>query len=222
MPFRHCTQQCKTHSDRLEYRRDQGCSNTTWPLTHSLDNSKEGLEVNSTQEQWKPVVGYEGIYEVSDQGRVRSLGFDFIGSGGRRFRRKGKVLAGSRSLNGRISIGLSRQGEKLHSRYVHHLVLEAFLGPCPPGNECCHWNDDPSDNRLKNLRWGTRSENVHDQVRNGNHLSARKETCKSGHPLSGDNLYHFPSRHGSRVCKTCHREQRRRYARKKSTPDTVA
>lgn len=50
---------------------------------------------------------------------------------------------------------------------VHRLVLEAFVGPCPPGMECCHNNGNPADNRLENLRWDTRSANCLDAVQHG-------------------------------------------------------
>jgi hypothetical protein len=52
-------------------------------------------------------------------------------------------------------------------RFLHRLVLEAFVGPCPPGCVGCHANDDPSDNRLENLRWDTHKANSADAVRNG-------------------------------------------------------
>lgn len=51
--------------------------------------------------------------------------------------------------------------------YVHVLVLEAFIGPCPRGQECRHLNDDKSDNSLSNLKWGTKEENMHDRALNG-------------------------------------------------------
>jgi hypothetical protein len=51
--------------------------------------------------------------------------------------------------------------------FVHTLVLLTFVGPRPGGHECCHGNGDPSDNRLSNLRWGTRGENMEDCRRHG-------------------------------------------------------
>jgi hypothetical protein len=57
---------------------------------------------------------------------------------------------------------------------VHVLVLTAFVGPCPDGNEALHFNDIPDDNRLSNLRWGTRSQNNHDAIRNGHRTYGRK------------------------------------------------
>jgi hypothetical protein len=50
---------------------------------------------------------------------------------------------------------------------VHRLVLLVFVGPCPDGMECCHWDDDRSNNRLSNLRWDTRKANRSDGIRNG-------------------------------------------------------
>ena len=52
---------------------------------------------------------------------------------------------------------------------VHRLVLEAFEGPCPPGNECRHLDGNPTNNRLDNLKWGTPSENQADSIKHGTH-----------------------------------------------------
>lgn len=123
-------------------------------------------------ENWKPVVGFEGKYEVSDLGRVRSTdrtetyvrrdqysGLDITVIR----RHKGRILRPGPSISGHLSVVLGRN----NTRSVHVLVLEAFKGPCPEGCECCHDNDVPNDNRLCNLDWGTRSKNLLDAVRNG-------------------------------------------------------
>ncbi len=108
----------------------------------------------SAPETWKPVVGYEDRYEVSDLGVVRSL------SGP-------KVMAPSPNRKGYPQLALRRGDPKSKTVFVHRLVLEAFVGPRPPGMECRHLNDNPADNRLSNLAWGTRKENMADKVRNG-------------------------------------------------------
>ena len=104
-------------------------------------------------ETWKAVPGYEGLYEVSDQGRVRSFA---------RYK-SGRILRPGRMPQGHMSVALGRG----NSQCVHKLVLLTFVGPAPDRHECCHNNGDPSDNRLENLRWGTRSENIRDAVRHG-------------------------------------------------------
>ncbi|MGV7585255.1 HNH endonuclease [Mycobacterium kansasii] len=97
-------------------------------------------------ELWRPVVGYEGYYSVSDHGRV--------------------------------------------------CWLRSF-GPRPHGLMTLHNDDDPSNNHLVNLRYGTHKENRHDAVRNGGHAMS-SVTCGSGHPFDADNTYTY---RGKRLCK---------------------
>ena len=120
--------------------------------------------MTSRAEQWRPVVGHEGQYEVSDCGRVRSLDRMVpCGSGGHLRFCKGQILQPGRKSSGHVSVALGRG----NSRDVHRLVLEAFVGPCPDGHEALHYDDEGSNNRLSNLRWGTRGDNLIDAVRNG-------------------------------------------------------
>lgn len=150
-------------------------------------------------EQWATIPGYEGIYEASTLGRIRSV--DRVDVRGRR--RKGKVLAGG-VTKGRLAVALCRDGIQ-RSFQVGVLVLLAFKGPRPDGTECCHWNDDATDNRLENLRWDTRGATDVDRVRNGTHNNARKTHCRRGHAYSPENTYHHPR--GFRVCCTCSRHR---------------
>jgi hypothetical protein len=53
------------------------------------------------------------------------------------------------------------------NHFLHRLILLAFVGPCPPGKECCHYDGDPANNRLENLRWDTRKSNAADRTRHG-------------------------------------------------------
>lgn len=114
-------------------------------------------------ETWRPVVGMEGQYEVSDQGRVRSVD-RVIYRGGAPVNRKGKLLS-SHAVN-RYGHQMVNLGAK-NSALVHVLVAAAFIGPKPAGLEVRHLNGDPQDNRAGNLAYGTRSENQRDQYSYG-------------------------------------------------------
>jgi HNH endonuclease len=98
--------------------------------------------------------------------------------------------------------------------YVHRLVLSAFVGPCPPGTECCHWDDDKANNNVWNLRWASRSANIKDCVRNGSHNTARRTHCARGHAYPPESTRIRKS--GGRRGVTCVRgdRRRRRYARR--------
>lgn len=146
-------------------------------------------------ERWLPVVGWEGLYEVSVLGRVR---------------RNGRVLSPARKTDGHLRVELWRNN-KGRQRFVHHLVLEAFVGLCPPGQECLHSNDIGDDNQLDNLRWGTRSANRFDMVRNGRHPMANKTHCKRGHEFTLENT--ITDRYEARTarrCRACDIERKRR------------
>lgn len=108
-------------------------------------------------EYWLPIAGFAG-YFVSDCGRVCSV--DRIVNGKIQH---GRVLRPGVAKSGHLSVVLGRG----NTRQVHALVLQEFRGPCPAGHEGLHADDDPANNRILNLRWGTRSDNLHDAVRNG-------------------------------------------------------
>ena len=116
-------------------------------------------------ENWKSVFGWSGIYEVSDQGRVRSLPRETLaGRAGLRLH-PGKLIAPF-IRQGRRFVNLF-DGDKRATCTVHRLVLEAFVGPRPKGMECRHLDGDSANNRLGNLVWGTKIENETDKVRHG-------------------------------------------------------
>ncbi len=151
---------------------------------------------------WKDVVGYEGLYRVSDTGLVMSV-------------RRNRLMSLGTSRQGYRTCAISRDGKP--RRYmVHRLVLEAFVGPCPEGMETLHRNDISGDNRLENLRWGTHAENIEDMKRNGNFNSGRwnSTTCRAGlHEWTLGNIASNSS--GRAICKQCQLESWRRYYRNK-------
>lgn len=159
-------------------------------------------------EEWRPVVGWAGLYEVSDLGRVRSLpksvAHRLVGN----YSVAGRVLKPYPIRTGHLYVNLCHEGKKKH-RYVHQLVLEAFVGPRPDGTEACHFPDrEPSNNRLENLRWDTPGENQLDKVRHRTHNNTRKTKCPRGHALQGDNLVAAKAKRGVRECRACHLERK--------------
>lgn len=120
--------------------------------------------IGANMEIWKDIPKYEGRYQVSDQGNVRSLSRLVLCSGetkGTYFScKKGRLLKPGRMPSGHVSVALG----KGNSQCVHKLVLLAFVGPAPLNYECLHANGIPNDNRLLNLRWGSRRQNSIDAV----------------------------------------------------------
>lgn len=158
-------------------------------------------------EQWLPVVGWEGLYEVSDHGRVRSLTRTISRGAISECTIRGRVLKPVRGDQGRLQVGLSGPNGK-SDRRIHLLVLEAFVGLRPAGVDGCHWDDVKNNNRLENLRWDTKSANMRDRVRNGIHHETRKAECKYGHEFTPDNT-RINSR-GARCCMECRRRNNQR------------
>ena len=162
-------------------------------------------------EQWKPVPGYEGMYEVSDYGNVRSLDRTITYRDARRARVRGKPLRpGLSGDDGYELVALSKNGRPI-TRHVHRLVLETFVGLPPLGMECRHLDGDQLNNNLTNLAWGSKVENAQDQIRHGTHTKFKVRThCPHGHEYSTENTYR--TREGSPVCRTCRREGKRKAA----------
>lgn len=152
-------------------------------------------------ETWLPVPDWPA-YEVSDMGRVRSVDRTVMDSNGVERRLRGTILAPHRRPDGHLDVGLMINHQRRMVR-VHTLVLEAFAGPRPVGMQTCHSNDIGTDNRLANLRWGTRSDNMQDMVRNGNHYQANKRLCPRGHVLAEPNLVFSLLKTGHRQCRSC-------------------
>jgi hypothetical protein len=104
-------------------------------------------------EEFRPVPNYEGLYEVSNQGRVKSLRRTVRKKDGRKLNLKRKILRPSQS-RGKLQVILSKNN-KHTSHKVHTLVLLAFHGECPNKGEQAIWkNGNRQDNRADNLMWG--------------------------------------------------------------------
>lgn len=159
----------------------------------------------STQvETWKPVVGYEGHYEVSDHGRVRSLDRPLIYKDGRKGRLPGKMRKTPAGTHGYPEVSFRKDGHP-RVRTVHTLVLEAFIGLRPKGMEACHADGDRTNNHLQNLRWDTSSENNFDKATIGRDHNRNKTHCPRGHALEDRNTRGTERRAGRRCCLACDR-----------------
>lgn len=144
--------------------------------------------MTDSAERWLPVVGWEGLYEVSDFGRVRSLP-----------RKAGtRILEGQiRALadNGKGYMQVTLCNRKKQKRFVHQLVVEAFIGPREPGVDCCHRDGDRANNRLPNLRYDTRAGNEAGKVRHGTHSRGERHgmsklTARAVVAIRGDTRLH--------------------------------
>lgn len=115
------------------------------------------MSVVKPKERWKPVPDYEGLYEVSSLGNVRSV------KGGRC--RAVKPVPGKQNY---LGVSLSKANKVVRVQ-VHKLVLLAFRGPRPAGLIARHRNGQNQDNKATNLRWGTVTQNNRDTVKHGRH-----------------------------------------------------
>lgn len=160
--------------------------------------------ISTELEKWIPVVGYEGYYEVSDHGRVRSIDREITTKTGLTRQCTGRVRKQVVRKDGYLSVSLSRESET-SVLLVHRLVLEAFVGACPGGMEACHSDGSRDNNHISNLRWDTRSENQFDRVKHGTHHNSAKVECSRGHELADWNCKPSSLKRGQRQCIACSR-----------------
>lgn len=160
-------------------------------------------------EEWRPVVGYEGIYEVSTEGRVKSLARTIVRSDGVTINKRERILRPGRSGKYR-TVSLFRDGVQ-RTEFLHRLVLRAFIGLRPPGMEGCHNDGDGMNNRLSNLRWDTAHSNMLDTIKHGRHVHARKTHCKRGHEFTPENTKRAGKDGKGRRCRACRDDWDRQY-----------
>jgi hypothetical protein len=158
------------------------------------------------EEEWKEIPDSGGRYAVSNLGRVRGP--------------RGLMKPGT-NTNGYRHVNVLLDGRRRTAK-IHRLVAVAFVPGQQPGYDVCHNDGDKLNNRAGNLRWGTRSENILDQVSMGRHRSARKTHCAQGHEYTPENTSRWRP-DSQRVCLTCRRARTAAYrARKRAERTRVA
>lgn len=165
-------------------------------------------------ELWNPIPGYEGRYEASNQGNVRSLGFWMGNPWGTKTWKPGRTLKPTAHPQGYRMVTLTDESGRRWTTKVPRLVLLAWVGPPPQGKtDVLHGDDIPDHDHIGNLRWGDQSENSFDSVKNGVHPMASRSRCPLGHLLVEPNLVMSAAARQCLACKranSCHRNDARR------------
>lgn len=161
------------------------------------------LPFGEPDEEWRPVIGWEGSYQVSNLGRVKSLA--------RKHVPRERMLRTTLNAQGYLKVMLAITGARGKNRVVHQLVAEAFIGPRPDGPEGAeirHLDGDHFNNVPGNLRYGSHGENQADSVRHGTHNMGRVTHCPKGHEYTEDNIMWADrvNRRG-RSCRRCRNAQ---------------
>ena len=153
---------------------------------------------NLEGEIWMPVVGYEGLYEVSNKGRVKSLNY-------RSYKNIQKILIPHKSAGGYLTIGLTKNGKR-NTKQIHRLVYEAFVGELPEYKrngkgedilEINHIDEDKTNNCVWNLELITHTKNVNHgtgiQRRSATMTNGKKSKMVYQYTKSGELIRIFPS-----------------------------
>lgn len=145
-------------------------------------------------EKWRPVVGWEGCYEVSDRGQVRGLPRIVGGRPDFQPRRHwpGRTLLQDTTPHGYRTVQLCRNG-KPEKRMVDRLVLTAFVGPPPDGDQACH-RGEPGDNWAEHLYWGKRE-------KGGRPYRVWRDEEKKRTPMNADRTVHGRTAGGGEICR---------------------
>ena len=135
------------------------------------------------KETWKDIPNYEGVYQVSNLGRIRSLD-RYVTRGKSGFFKEGQIQKLQNNGNGYLYKQLKYKGN-YKNFYIHRLVLMVFVGKRPDGMVICHKDGDITNNELSNLRYDTPLENNIDQFRH----ETRKNILKNDEVIKIREMY---------------------------------
>lgn len=143
--------------------------------------------MDDVREEWRTIPGWEGRYEASSRGRVRSLDREITDRRGQVRRIRGRCIRLVKNKSGYLYVNLHDNARRRFIR-LHRCVLEAFKGRAPSSKHVTrHLNGVRTDNRIENLEWGTQKENMEDSVvhgtsnrgdRNGQAKVSRNDVCE--------------------------------------------
>ena len=125
-------------------------------------------------EIWKPIKGFEGLYEISNFGRVKSLGRDIVRKDGTRKVFRSRILKPyiTSTRTKHLKVDLRTIDSIRYVKFVHRLVAESFIPNKYNKPDIDHIDTDPFNNRAPNLRWCTPKENSHNPLTKINHKIA--------------------------------------------------
>jgi hypothetical protein len=169
------------------------------------------------EEDWRPVPGFEGLYEISASGDVRTIARILRRRNGRKYTVAPLLRKPVPNRYGYLGVRLSKDGATF-PKEIHALVALAFLGPRPAGADIRHLDGNKVNNSASNLKYGTRSENILDAVAHGTHGMTRKTHCAQGHPFDAMNTRETGRQ---RVCRICARKRGREHAARKRSEKRV-
>ena len=124
-----------------------------------------------TTEIWKPIPNYP-LYEASNFGNIRSWVLQGSNKETRMVEPHLMTTTFDKGCKYMRVLITNEKGRKV--ALVHRVILETFVGPCPPGKESCHYDGDRTNNHIENLRWDTRKNNFVDRERHGHTMKGER------------------------------------------------
>lgn len=157
--------------------------NIKYILVMIENNNESGKE--TWKEVWKDIPGYEGLYQVSNTGKVKSMNY--------RHTDVPRILVQANFRSGYKFVNIYNADKKRREYSVHRLVWEAFVGPIPEGMQINHKDENKTNNSLKNLEIVTPKQNANFGTRNIRGARSRMKPIAKIDIATGEILKEYPS-----------------------------